>query len=83
MGARAHLSFPRWASKLLRRRLKQCIGTLTALMGVSGAGKTTLLNCLADRIAIGMVSGQVFVDGRPRDVSFQRKTGYAQQQVCL
>lgn len=50
-------------------------------MGVSGAGKTTLLNCLADRIAIGMVSGQVFVDGRPRDVSFQRKTGYAQQQV--
>lgn len=25
-------------------------------------------------------SGEVLVDGRPRDISFQRKTGYAQQQ---
>ncbi|KAF2734272.1 putative multidrug resistance ABC transporter [Polyplosphaeria fusca] len=55
-------------------------GTLTALMGVSGAGKTTLLDCLATRTTMGVISGEMLVDGRPRDESFQRKTGYAQQQ---
>ncbi|BEJ15321.1 hypothetical protein CspHIS471_0410880 [Cutaneotrichosporon sp. HIS471] len=55
-------------------------GTLTALMGVSGAGKTTLLDVLATRVTMGVVSGEMLVDGRPRDVSFQRKTGYVQQQ---
>ncbi|KAM4062813.1 ABC-2 type transporter [Hirsutella rhossiliensis] len=55
-------------------------GTLTALMGVSGAGKTTLLDCLADRTSMGVITGEMFVDGRPRDMSFQRKTGYVQQQ---
>lgn len=56
-------------------------GTLTALMGVSGAGKTTLLDCLADRCgSIGVITGEMLVDGKLRDESFQRKTGYAQQQ---
>ncbi|EAA66292.1 hypothetical protein AN1174.2 [Aspergillus nidulans FGSC A4] len=55
-------------------------GTLTALMGVSGAGKTTLLDVLAKRVSIGVVTGDMFVDGRPLDTSFQRKTGYVQQQ---
>lgn len=55
-------------------------GTLTALMGVSGAGKTTLLDVLATRVTMGVVTGEMLVDGRPRDVSFQRKTGYVQQQ---
>ncbi|CAN8098273.1 unnamed protein product [Discula destructiva] len=55
-------------------------GTLTALMGVSGAGKTTLLDCLADRTSMGVITGQMLVDGHPRDTSFQRKTGYVQQQ---
>ncbi|KAH8819211.1 ABC-2 type transporter-domain-containing protein [Xylogone sp. PMI_703] len=55
-------------------------GTLTALMGVSGAGKTTLLDCLATRTTMGVITGQMLVDGRPRDDSFQRKTGYVQQQ---
>ncbi|KAM6506713.1 Multidrug resistance protein [Fusarium solani] len=55
-------------------------GTLTALMGVSGAGKTTLLDCLADRAAVGVITGQMLVNGKPRDTSFQRKTGYVQQQ---
>jgi ABC-type multidrug transport system permease subunit/ABC-type multidrug transport system ATPase subunit len=55
-------------------------GTLTALMGVSGAGKTTLLDCLADRINMGVITGEMLVDGKPRDTSFQRKTGYVQQQ---
>ncbi|KAH8423757.1 ABC drug exporter AbcA [Aspergillus melleus] len=55
-------------------------GTLTALMGVSGAGKTTLLDVLAARTTLGVISGEMLVDGKPRDESFQRKTGYAQQQ---
>lgn len=54
-------------------------GTLTALMGVTGAGKTSLLDVLADRVTIGVVSGEMLIDGRLRDDSFQRKTGYVQQ----
>ncbi|KAK4057054.1 Multidrug resistance protein [Microbotryomycetes sp. JL221] len=55
-------------------------GTLTALMGVSGAGKTTLLDVLATRVTMGVVTGKMLVDGKQRDSSFQRKTGYVQQQ---
>lgn len=55
-------------------------GTLTALMGVSGAGKTSLLDTLAARINVGVITGEMLVDGHHRDSSFQRKTGYVQQQ---
>ncbi|KAJ5780775.1 hypothetical protein N7457_005935 [Penicillium paradoxum] len=55
-------------------------GTLTALMGVSGAGKTTLLDVLAHRTSMGVITGDMFVNGRGLDQSFQRKTGYVQQQ---
>lgn len=55
-------------------------GTLTALMGTSGAGKTTLLDVLAQRTTMGVVTGNMFVNGAPLDASFQRKTGYVQQQ---
>jgi ATP-binding cassette, subfamily G (WHITE), member 2, PDR len=53
---------------------------LTESQGVSGAGKTTLLDTLASRITMGVVSGEMLVDGRICDESFQRKTGYVQQQ---
>ena len=55
-------------------------GTLTALMGVSGAGKTTLLDVLAHRTSMGVITGDMFVNGQSLDSSFQRKTGYVQQQ---
>jgi ABC-type multidrug transport system permease subunit/ABC-type multidrug transport system ATPase subunit len=55
-------------------------GSLTALMGVSGAGKTTLLDVLAQRVSIGVVTGDMFVNGRSLEPSFQRNTGYVQQQ---
>ncbi|KAL1880537.1 hypothetical protein VTK73DRAFT_5550 [Phialemonium thermophilum] len=55
-------------------------GTLTALMGSSGAGKTTLLDVLASRVTMGVVTGEMLVNGKMRDESFQRKTGYVQQQ---
>jgi ATP-binding cassette subfamily G (WHITE) protein 2 (PDR) len=38
-----------------------------------------LLDVLATRDTIGVVSGEALVDGHHRDISFQRKTGYAQQ----
>jgi ATP-binding cassette subfamily G (WHITE) protein 2 (PDR) len=55
-------------------------GTLTALMGVSGAGKTTLLDTLSQRTTVGVLTGDMFVNGKALDSSFQRKTGYVQQQ---
>ncbi|KIW64841.1 hypothetical protein PV04_07147 [Phialophora macrospora] len=56
-------------------------GTLTCLMGVSGAGKTTLLDTLAQRqITTGKRSGNILVDAMPLQPSFQRTTGYVQQQ---
>ncbi|KAI0383501.1 ABC-2 type transporter-domain-containing protein [Hypomontagnella monticulosa] len=55
-------------------------GTLTALMGATGAGKTTLLDVLANRVTMGVVSGDILVNGIPRGNAFQRQTGYAQQQ---
>ncbi|PGH07315.1 hypothetical protein GX51_01859 [Blastomyces parvus] len=54
-------------------------GTLTALMGASGAGKTTLLDVLAARKNIGVINGDVLIDGRPPGTSFQRGTAYAEQ----
>ncbi|CDK28026.1 unnamed protein product [Kuraishia capsulata CBS 1993] len=55
-------------------------GTLTALMGESGAGKTTLLNVLSRRVDMGVITGDMLVDGKPIDQSFERRTGYVQQQ---
>lgn len=55
-------------------------GTLTALMGESGAGKTTLLNALSQRLNIGVITGDMFVNGKSLDDTFQRRTGYVQQQ---
>lgn len=48
--------------------------------GVSGAGKTTLLDVLAQRVSIGVVTGSMLVNGKGVNTSFQRKTGYVQQQ---
>ncbi|KAL3965700.1 hypothetical protein ACCO45_000008 [Purpureocillium lilacinum] len=55
-------------------------GTLTALMGVSGAGKTTLLDVLAQRASLGVVTGDIFVNGRIPRSGFPRRAGYVQQQ---
>lgn len=67
-GTRFHLSLHRLFSLT-------CI-----FQGVTGAGKTTLLDVLASRATLGVVSGEIMIDGRPRDPGFQRRTGYAKQQ---
>lgn len=54
-------------------------GQLTALMGASGAGKTTLLDVLAARKNVGVISGDVLVDGIAPGTAFQRGTSYAEQ----
>ncbi|KAJ4344485.1 ATP-binding cassette transporter snq2 [Didymosphaeria variabile] len=54
-------------------------GLMVALVGASGAGKTTLLNTLSQRQKMGVVSGDVLVDGKPLDVDFQRGTGFVEQ----
>ncbi|KAL5335822.1 ABC-2 type transporter-domain-containing protein [Aspergillus crustosus] len=54
-------------------------GKLTALMGASGAGKTTLLDVLASRKNIGVITGDILVDGAKPGTSFQRGTSYAEQ----
>ncbi|CAD6503294.1 BgTH12-02961 [Blumeria graminis f. sp. triticale] len=54
-------------------------GSLTALMGSSGAGKTTLLDVLAARKTVGVIGGDILVDGLKPGTSFQRGTSYAEQ----
>jgi ATP-binding cassette subfamily G (WHITE) protein 2 (SNQ2) len=54
-------------------------GQLTALMGASGAGKTTLLDVLAARKNVGVISGDILVDGIAPGIAFQRGTSYAEQ----
>ncbi|RYP73539.1 hypothetical protein DL771_003578 [Monosporascus sp. 5C6A] len=54
-------------------------GELTALMGASGAGKTTLLDVLAARKNIGVIHGDILVDGAKPGKEFQRSTSYAEQ----
>jgi len=54
-------------------------GIMIALVGASGAGKTTLLNTLSQRQTMGVVKGDMLVDGRSLGVEFQRGTGFCEQ----
>ncbi|OGE51153.1 hypothetical protein PENARI_c014G01283 [Penicillium arizonense] len=54
-------------------------GVMIALMGASGAGKTTLLNTLAQRQKMGVVTGEMLVDGHNLGPDFQRGTGFCEQ----
>jgi ATP-binding cassette, subfamily G (WHITE), member 2, SNQ2 len=54
-------------------------GQLTALMGASGAGKTTLLDVLAARKNVGVIGGDILIDGQRPGIGFQRGTSYAEQ----
>ena len=58
-------------------------GTLTALMGASGAGKTTALDVLAQRKNIGVITGDLLVDGKSLGPSFARTTAYGSSFVLV
>jgi ABC-type multidrug transport system ATPase subunit/ABC-type multidrug transport system permease subunit len=56
-------------------------GILTALMGASGAGKTTLLDVLAGRKTSGVISGDIMVNGFPKEsTTFAKVSGYCEQE---
>mmetsp|Transcript_33340 Transcript_33340/g.83541 ORF Transcript_33340/g.83541 Transcript_33340/m.83541 type:complete len:1541 (-) Transcript_33340:49-4671(-) len=55
-------------------------GTLTALMGGSGAGKTTFMDVVAGRKTVGRITGDILVNGRPKEQStWARVCGYVEQ----
>jgi ATP-binding cassette subfamily G (WHITE) protein 2 (SNQ2) len=54
-------------------------GVMIALVGASGAGKSTLLNTLSQRQSVGVVSGEMLVDGKDLGKAFQRGTGFCEQ----
>lgn len=57
-----------------------CPGVLTALMGGSGAGKTTLMDVIAGRKTQGIVGGEIYVNGYPKDQkTWSRVVGYVEQ----
>ena len=43
-------------------------------MGESGAGKTMLLDVLAQRVATGVVTGDIFVNGQGLPADFRAQT---------
>ncbi|KAL3134591.1 transcription factor, variant 2 [Trebouxia sp. C0009 RCD-2024] len=53
---------------------------LTCLMGVSGAGKTTLMDVLAGRKTSGKITGDIRINGHPKQqATFARVSGYVEQ----
>lgn len=57
-------------------------GTLVALMGPSGSGKTTLLDILAGK-KTSPYTGQVHLNGLPRNELFPRLTSYVPQDDVM
>jgi ATP-binding cassette subfamily G (WHITE) protein 2 len=57
-------------------------GEMAAIMGPSGSGKTTLLDMLAGKKTTAY-TGEVFLNGSPRDELFARLTSYVPQQDIL
>ncbi|KAK9712006.1 FAD-dependent urate hydroxylase [Basidiobolus ranarum] len=59
-------------------------GQVMAIMGASGAGKTTFLDILARKNKSGLVTGDIFVNGRVvTDSQFKRVVGYVDQEDTL
>jgi ATP-binding cassette, subfamily G (WHITE), member 1 len=59
-------------------------GTITCIMGASGSGKTTLLNEIAGFPPVGIVEGNILLNGFKQDRRKQRKMmKYVQQDDCL
>lgn len=55
-------------------------GKMTAIMGESGSGKSLLLKTLAHRRDVGVLTGDMLINGAPLDASFRRQTGFVSQE---
>ncbi|CAG8443584.1 9688_t:CDS:10 [Ambispora gerdemannii] len=59
-------------------------GEIMAIMGASGAGKTSFLDILAKRNKAGLVSGEIYVNGRVIDNQvYKSVVGYVDQEDHL
>lgn len=59
-------------------------GRMCALMGSSGAGKTTLLDVIAGYKTGGRITGDIMIDGQPKqDKMWKTISGYAEQSDIL
>ncbi|KAI8901915.1 P-loop containing nucleoside triphosphate hydrolase protein [Globomyces pollinis-pini] len=59
-------------------------GEVVAIMGGSGAGKSTLLNTLAGRIGPGDLTGDILVDGKPRNkATWNLECAYVEQDDVM
>eukprot|EP00842_Homolaphlyctis_polyrhiza_P003077 jgi/Hompol1/3770/HPOL_006734-RA len=59
-------------------------GEVVAIMGGSGAGKSTLLNTLAGRIGPGKLTGEILLDGKPRNAATWRlECAYVEQDDVM
>jgi ABC-type multidrug transport system ATPase subunit len=79
-----NLNYTVIVNKKERKLLRDCSfhlepGEMCALMGPSGAGKSTLLDMIADRKKIGLWSGQILINQRPRSLLFNRNSAYVLQ----
>ena len=63
---------------------KLTAGQVTAIMGPSGAGKTTFMNTLAGKAYYGKRTGQVFINGKPDEIStYKKDTGFVPQEDIM
>ena len=74
------------ASKLILKGVQGALapGHLLAVMGSTGSGKTSCLSCLAGRVPLGhTLSGEVLVNGKPRDDGMLNIAAYVMQDDAL